>query len=78
MGKNIKLRPRIVLITLACAIIFFLTAYVHVGTWKADTSEQDVYYSWIEGRRILAGENPYTRILTGNMRENDKYARVVP
>jgi hypothetical protein len=39
---------------------------------------QDIYYSWLEGKRIVDGENPYARILDGNMRDNDKYATYFP
>jgi uncharacterized membrane protein len=38
----------------------------------------DVYYSYVEGGRIVHGENPYLRILAGNMRENDKYPTYFP
>ena len=42
------------------------------------TDQQDVYYSWVEGQRILSGVNPYARVLTGNMTENQKYATYFP
>lgn len=42
--------------------------------WEYDTNQEDIYYIWLEGKRILTGENPYARILAGNMRENQKYA----
>ncbi len=35
---------------------------------------EDIYYSWIEGGRILHGENPYARVLQGDMQNNSKYA----
>lgn len=38
----------------------------------------DIGYSWLEGRRILLGENPYSRIHAGDMRKNDKYATYFP
>lgn len=40
--------------------------------------EEDIYYLWLEGKRLLSGENPYGRILMGNMRENNKYATYFP
>ena len=43
-----------------------------------DTKGEDVYYVWVEGSRLLNGEDPYARILAGNMRENDKYATYFP
>lgn len=38
----------------------------------------DIYYSWVEGTRLLNGENPYERVLLGDMRTNDKYATYFP
>jgi hypothetical protein len=38
----------------------------------------DIYYSWVEGARLLKGENPYERVLMGDMRSNDKYATYFP
>lgn len=38
----------------------------------------DMYYIWLDGSRLAAGENPYARILTGNMRENQKYPTYLP
>jgi uncharacterized membrane protein len=38
----------------------------------------DIYYIWLDGSRLAAGENPYARILTGNMRENRKYPTYLP
>lgn len=42
------------------------------------TDGMDVYYSWIEGKRLVEGNNPYSRIHTGNMQENKKYATYFP
>ncbi|MGD8475217.1 MAG: hypothetical protein PVH59_13935, partial [Anaerolineae bacterium] len=39
---------------------------------------EDVYFTYLEGQRLAAGENPYARVLSGNMRENDKYATYLP
>ena len=46
--------------------------------WDYNTEGNDIYYSWLEGKRILAGENPYARVLAENMRDNDKYATYFP
>ena len=40
--------------------------------------EEDIYYAFKEGQRILHGENPYARVLAGDMRENSKYATYFP
>jgi hypothetical protein len=41
-------------------------------------NQQDIYYSYVEGQRILNGENPYARVLASDMRTNDKYANYFP
>lgn len=38
----------------------------------------DIYYSYVEGQRILQGTNPYSRIHAGDMRANNKYATYFP
>jgi hypothetical protein len=53
-------------------------AAVNARFWKLDTTEQDIYYAWVEGGRILNRENPYARVLAGNMLDNDKYATYFP
>nr|WP_275332196.1 hypothetical protein [Nodosilinea sp. TSF1-S3]MDF0366160.1 hypothetical protein [Nodosilinea sp. TSF1-S3] len=40
--------------------------------------DQDIYYIWLEGKRIVVGENPYSRVLASDMRSNDKYATYFP
>lgn len=67
-----------------CLFIIFLGIIVHVlpifWDYKTDQlgKEEDIYYLWIEGKRILSGENPYARILLSNMRDNQKYATYFP
>lgn len=39
---------------------------------------QDIYYSYVEGKRLRDGKNPYERVLHGNMLENQKYATYFP
>jgi hypothetical protein len=39
---------------------------------------QDIYFSYVEGRRLLEGKNPYKRVLEGDMLENQKYATYFP
>jgi hypothetical protein len=45
---------------------------------RTDLRDDDIYYSWVEGERILRGVNPYERVLGGDMRVNDKYATYFP
>ena len=66
-------------IAVVCLIVVLLAgAAVNARFWKIDTKTQDIYYSWVESERILHGENPYARVLTGNMRDNEKYATYFP
>ena len=50
-------------------------AYSHLDYELTDT---DNYYSWVEGTRIVNGENPYSRIHQSDMVSNDKYATYFP
>ncbi|MGD1949596.1 MAG: hypothetical protein ACFB14_08120 [Leptolyngbyaceae cyanobacterium] len=55
--------------------------FIHYSFWQTpaeDLQGHDMYYSWLEGKRIISGENPYARVLAGNLRENDKYATYFP
>src|SRR5438093_13359331 len=63
---------------LAVFVIAILALRVHMRFWSMNTVGSDTYYSWVEGRRILNGKNPYERILHGNMQENQKYATYFP
>jgi hypothetical protein len=60
-------------------ILLFLAwkAYSNIGI-NESIEQMDVYYAFVEGQRILHGENPYERVLTGDMRTNDKYATYFP
>lgn len=59
-------------------VIAFIALRINMRFWPLDTVGSDTYYSWIEGRRILNGRNPYERILHGSMQENQKYATYFP
>jgi hypothetical protein len=45
---------------------------------KRDVSSEDVFYTYIEGQKIIHGENPYARVVGEDIRENDKYAIYFP
>jgi hypothetical protein len=66
------------LVGIAALIIAMLAIRIHSRFWSLDTVGSDTYYSWVEGRRIRDGRNPYERILHGNMIENNKYATYFP
>ncbi|HEY9642422.1 MAG TPA: hypothetical protein V6C57_18190 [Coleofasciculaceae cyanobacterium] len=64
-----------------CLLIIIAAAIVvHTDRWNYDTMKgtQDIYYLWQDGQRLLRGENPYARILLGNMNENHKYPTYFP
>jgi hypothetical protein len=66
-------------ITLVCFVIILVGgALANARLWQARTRGEDVYYAWVEGQRLIKGENPYARVLTGNLRDNDKYATYFP
>ena len=43
-----------------------------------DISSEDIYYTYVEGQKIIHGENPYTRVVGEDIRENEKYAIYFP
>ncbi len=66
-------------LTLVCLVILLIAGiFAHTSVWTTNIQNEDIYYSWLEGQRILNGENPYARILAGNMLDNDKYATYFP
>jgi hypothetical protein len=72
-SKAARLAPLGVLL-----LIVIAAAAVHLGLPATSGPGSDIYYSYVEGGRIAAGQNPYARILAGNMRDNDKYATYLP
>ena len=68
------------------ALAFFLVVSIcllgmlaHVRLWpKSEDRNDDIYFTFLEGDRLLRGENPYARVLEGDMRENEKYATYLP
>ena len=65
---------------IAILLVMIAGLFVHLNLWEspAKVINEDVYYTFLEGNRIINGENPYARILEGNMRENNKYATYFP
>lgn len=59
-------------------LVLVLMVIAHVRYFGEGDQNQDIYFSFVEGQRILAGENPYERVLSGNFRSNDKYATYFP
>ncbi|MCW5874450.1 MAG: hypothetical protein KIS88_07380 [Anaerolineales bacterium] len=73
MRKSTRIASLIVFLA-----VVVLGAYVAVQVPKPNMHEQDIYYSYVEGGRLVAGENPYARVLESDMRHNDKYATYFP
>ena len=64
-------------ILLAAAIT--ITIGVHFYIWQTPVYlGSDIYTIWHDSMRIVAGQNPYMRILHGNMQHNDKYSTYFP
>lgn len=66
---------------LALLAVMIAGLLLHSMFWSTPASElmgEDIFYIWLEGKRIVMGENPYARILAGDMRVNDKYATYFP
>lgn len=61
-------------------LIIVIGIGIHTQLWDYDTqaAPEDIYFTWLDGKRILLGENPYERILSGNIRQNSKYATYFP
>jgi len=74
----LKERWLFVLVGVAALAIALVAVRVNLRFWSLDTVGSDTYYSWVEGRRILNGRNPYERVLHGDMEENNKYATYFP
>jgi hypothetical protein len=59
--------------------ICLLGMLIHVRLWPtSEDRNDDIYFTYVEGDRLLNGENPYARVLEGDMRENEKYATYLP
>ena len=66
----------LLILILLAGIAFHVRIQPPVGYLSG--GREDVYFTYQEGQRLAAGENPYARVLSGNMRENDKYATYLP
>ena len=74
----LKERWLVILVGVVVLAIALIAIRVNLRFWSLDTVGSDTYYSWIEGRRINNGRNPYERVLHGDMEENNKYATYFP
>lgn len=62
----------------AVVLMIFLAYIVNISLFQPSIKGYDIYFSYVEGQRLLNGENPYARILAGDMRQNQKYATYFP
>ncbi len=62
------------------ALALILTHFVFIDGASYDTLQlpEDIYFSYVEGHRLTQGQNPYARVLQGNMLDNEKYATYFP
>ena len=67
--------------SLALLLLATVGLLMHISFWSIPANDlmgEDIYYIWLEGKRIVVGENPYARVLASDMRTNDKYATYFP
>jgi hypothetical protein len=70
-GRYLALSGLVIALAIGAATSFVLRS-------APTEKQQDIYYSYVEGQRLLNGENPYARVLESDMRQNDKYANYFP
>ena len=73
-----KKYSRMLALVLLPVLLFSAWRVFGVVEISKNIEQEDIFFSFREGQRILNGENPYDRILSGNMRDNDKYATYFP
>jgi uncharacterized membrane protein len=73
-----QLRTSWVATTGCLVLLLSLAAILNNTVPLYNLVDQDIYYSYVEGTRIVDRVNPYGRIATGDMRTNDKYATYFP
>lgn len=59
-------------------LLVYLAREVNQAIPEPVFENQDIYYSYLEGKRLREGKNPYARVLEGDMLENQKYATYFP
>jgi uncharacterized membrane protein len=60
------------------AAILGIYTWFQISLWDYPRYEIDMVYLYQDGYRILNGENPYSRILQGDMYQNNKYTTFFP
>lgn len=62
----------------ALAALLIGSTLVQISLWSDDPDGYDIYYLYLDGQRITEGQNPYSRVLEGDMKLNDKYTTYFP
>ena len=61
------------------ALLVLAGAWTHYfGVPRNVDTESDIHYDYLEARRVVAGENPYERILSGDMRTRSEVRHPFP
>ncbi|MBN1903011.1 DUF2029 domain-containing protein [Candidatus Sumerlaeota bacterium] len=64
--------------SLLITLILLLALYARWPGFYMDTKYRDIFFTFQEGKRIAAGENPYERLLQSDMIHNQKYPTYLP
>ena len=68
--------------SLAIIAILAILVEILIGGLFSEPAEflaqEDIYYVWLEGKRISDGVNPYEFVLDGDFLNNEKYAAYLP
>lgn len=74
------LKDRRIIAIICLSIIIALAVIVHPYMLNPAplNIKNDIYYLWLDGNRLLSGENPYERVLSGDWRWNKKYSTYFP
>lgn len=79
-GNRVASLPanRKIIIFSCLALLLIAGAAVHLSLPRYDVQSTDIYFVYRDAGKILQGEDPYAAVLTGNMRQNQKYATYFP
>jgi len=81
LSRNRRIMLKKILIGLSILVLIgmlYFAKQVNQAIPKPKLDKQDIYYSYIEGQRLLILSNPYERVLTGDGLSNLKYATYFP
>ena len=71
---------RAALLSLGIALVVATILVHHLWGLRGNErlSTKDIFYVWEEGKRLVAGINPYARIIGESLRDNNKYPTYLP